>query len=264
MGRALYVVVFPFFVEIINQKYGWRTGLKFLAVLPLIMIFFTFYFATEPCPEEEDKPENLALQDSDSKNSQSLEAAPKKPQFDPNNIPELEPEKKRLLKLCCIGVVCSFLAMGSGRTLFVTYADQKFSTEYTSYKNLGNGTQVEIGTFYGDPTNPKTAQYFASQNITYDISRESVMSSGQRAALISAFNLSSVGIRIVIIIFKDLIINAGIKAGDLWYFGGIGCMMSFGSTPVLSRYGPNGLIAAAIFQGLTLGVYQGQPITVLR
>ena len=264
MGRALYVCFMPFIVQNIIDEYGWRWGLRFLSVMPLIMVPFMYYMGVIPDErplevekgdeKEQEKidlddrsknqnPEQTSLPGAQEQQTQAEAPPPEKmcgcipkPPQSPAAQEELTLPQKKLVRIVCIGVLCSFLAFASGRTLFVTYADQKFG---------------------------KIEQFNSTTNQTIVI-RESVMSASQRASLVSFFNFSSVGIRVIIIFLKDLIIRKKIRAADMWFFGSIGCIISFGTTPVMANtFGPNGLVMAAVFQGLTLGIYQGQPITVL-
>ena len=77
------------------------------------------------------------------------------------------------------------------------------------------------------------------------------MTNFQRATLVTIFNWGSVGIRLVIIGFREKIIGAGIKAGDMWFWGALLCIPTFGLTPLLcNKFGVIGLITASLLQGI--------------
>ena len=257
MGRAIYVCIMPFIIQFVIKNYGWRYAMMILAFLPLPLLPFIWLFGEKPDAVEsvemqekgDDKNEDETSEDSQKQklNSTDSESQNQKPTTEKReltqkeiiaNLPELPQEKKRLLKFLCLGVIFSFLGMASGRTLFVAYADQKYGPKYEDTIN-GNMTERVL-------------------------IQEAVMSDPQRAALVSFFNFSSVGIRLIIILLRNVIIKYNVHAGDLWFWGSMGSVASFGLTPILGQqFGPNGLLMAACFQGITIGIYQGQPITVM-
>lgn len=233
MGRALHVCTLPYLIQFVMSTAGWRWALRILAVLPLFVIYVIHYMSQRPdmppppnqtsdetekmMPAESEKlPESGVSSRSNSSLKKDVEEKPLPMSYKPRE------NEQFLLRVTSIGVFCSFLAMATGRTLFVAYAD---------------GKSAALGF---------------------------VMTNFQRATLVTIFNWGSVGIRLVIIAFRENIIGAGIKAGDMWFWGALFCIPTFGMTPLLcNKFGVWGLITASLIQGIALGIYQGQPITVL-
>lgn len=336
IGKGAYAIVIPYIVGNINVSYGWRVGLRFLAVIPLVMVFFTGYLETAPANLEEYENEYLnkrkrspgKLRKNKSKLSETsaktnnnrydiniAEVAenpmgltssngvppPYYPDtgpdycqvFDPENQnheihdsetsidqAELDKYKKEYdtaLLYCLIATFLCYLAMGSGRILYVIYSDQKFGAMYvTSKANLNQCCHLkardlqppELSSccsnntiYYGDPKQQQN--YFQSKNLTYTTIKDGQMTANERSCLVSVFNAASLVVRLILILCKDLIFKYKITSGDLWYWGCLGCALVYMITPFLSTYGVQGLVISSLLQGLFMGLYQGQPITVL-
>lgn len=241
MGRAVFVCTMPYVMQWIMATLGWQWALRVLAVLPLLVFIPIHLMGT--APDAMQRPQSISPPGSDlGEDDKMLPASPagSRKNTRASDEPAIEP------------MAAEVKPVMAGPPVYKPRANEPLLLKLVAlgvlFSFLGMATGRTLAVAYADGK----MKAFGIQMTTF-----------QRASLVTFFNWSSVGIRIVFIILREPLLKVA-RAGDMWFWGTLLCTATFGITPLLcNKLAVVGLMIAACLQGLTLGIYQGQPITVL-